>query len=87
MVYTRMKLDRKSTLKTVIEDNVASSTGKMADIDVINADVHKLDNFIWYDASSDFERVDDATFTISTSASGILDIDYIYNSCENKADI
>lgn len=75
------------TVKAVIDDNVAVSTGKMADTDVINADVHKFDNFVWYDASSDFERVDDTTFTISTSASGILGIDYIYNSGENKADI
>lgn len=28
-----------------------------------------------------------STFAISTSASGILGIDYIYNSGENKADI
>lgn len=75
------------TVKAVIDDNVAASTGKMADIDVINADVHKFDNFIWYDASSDFERVDDTTFTISTSASGILGIDYTYESGDNKADI
>ena len=61
-------------------DNVAASTDKMADVDVINADVHKYDNFVWYDASSDFERVDDITFTISTSAAGILGIDYIYES-------
>lgn len=75
------------TVKAVIDDNVAASTGKMADVDVINADVHKFDNFIWYDASSDFERVDDTTFTISTSASGILGIDYNYESGDNKADI
>ena len=75
------------TVKAVIDENVAASTGKMADIVVINADVHKFDNFVWYDASSDFEQVDDTTFTISTSASGILGIDYIYNSGENKADI
>lgn len=75
------------TVKAVIEDNVVASTGKMKDTDVINADVHKFDNFVWYDASSDFERVDDTTFTISTSASGILGIDYIYESGDNKADI
>ena len=75
------------TIKAVIDDNVAASTGKMADVDVINADVHKYDNFVWYDASSDFERVDDITFTISTSAAGILGIDYIYESGDNKADI
>ena len=75
------------TVKSVIDDNVAASTGKMADVDVINADVHKFDNFIRYDASSDFERVNDTTFTISTSASGILGIDYTYESGDNKADI
>ena len=51
-------------VKSVIKDNVAVSTGKMTDTDVINANVHKFDNFIWYDASSDFEREDDTTFTI-----------------------
>ena len=75
------------TVKSVIDDNVAASTGKMTDVDVINADVHKFDNFVWYDASSDFERVDDTTFTISTSASGILGIDYTFESGDNKADI
>ena len=75
------------TVKAVIDDNVAASIGKMSDTDVISANVHKFDNFIWYDASSDFERVDDTTFTISTSASGILGIDYIYESGDNKADI
>ena len=75
------------TVKAVIDDNVAASTGKMTDTDVINADVRKFDNFVWYDASSDFERVDDTTFIISTSASGILGIDYTYESGDNKADI
>ena len=75
------------TVKSVIDDNMAASTGKMEDTDVINADVHKFDNFVWYDASSDFERVDDTIFTISTSASGILGIDYTYESGDNKADI
>lgn len=75
------------TIKSVIDDNVAASTGKMSDVDVINADVHKFDNFVWYDASSDFERVDDTTFAISTSASSILGIDYTYKSGDNKADI
>ena len=75
------------TIKTVIDDNVAAYTGKMEEVDVINADVHKFDNFVWYDANSDFERVDDTTFTIRTSASGILGIDYTYESGDNKADI
>lgn len=35
------------TIKAVIDDNVAASTDKMADVDVINADVHKYDNFVW----------------------------------------
>ena len=75
------------TVKAVINDNVTASTGKMTDTDVINADVHKFDNFVWYDASSDFERVDDTTFTISVSATGVLGIDYTYESGDNKADI
>ena len=75
------------TVKAVIDDNVAASTGKMSDTDVINVDVHEFDNFVWYDASTDFERVDDTTFTISTSAFGILGIDYTYESGDNKADI
>jgi len=75
------------TVKKIIDDNVAASMGKMSDVDVNNVDVHKFDNFVWYDADSDFERVDDTTFTISTSASGILGIDYTYESGDNKADI
>lgn len=75
------------TVKAVIDDNVTASTGKMTDTDVINADVHKFDNFVWYDASSDFERVDDTTFTISVSATGVLGIDCTYESGDNKADI
>lgn len=75
------------TVKAVINDNVTASTGKMTDTDVINADVHKFDNFVWYDASSDFERVDDTTFTISVSATGALGIDYTFESGDNKADI
>lgn len=31
------------TVKNVIDENVAASTGKMEDVDVINADVHKFD--------------------------------------------
>lgn len=75
------------TVKAVIDDNVAASTGKMSDADVINAEVHKFDNFVWYDASSDFERVDDTTFAISTNATGVLGIDYTFESGDNKADI
>lgn len=75
------------TVKAVINDNVTASTGKMTDTDVINADVHKFDNFVWYDASSDFERVNDTTSTISVSATGVLGIDYTFESGDNKADI
>ena len=50
------------TVKKLIDNNVAASTGKMEDVDVINTDVHKFDNFAWYDTSSEFERVDDTTF-------------------------
>lgn len=75
------------TVKAVIDENVAVSTGKMEDVDVINADVHKFDNFIWYGADTDFERVDDTTFTLNASASGILGIDYTFESGDNKADV
>lgn len=75
------------TVKAVIDENVTASTGKMEDADVINADVHKFDNFIWYGADTDFERVDDTTFTLNASASGILGIDYTFESGDNKADI
>ena len=75
------------TVKSVSDDNVAASTGKMADVDVINADVHKFDNFIWYDAGSDFERVDDLTFSLRIAASGVLGMDYNFESGDNKADI
>ena len=75
------------TVKAVIDDNVAASTGKMADVDMINADVHKFDNFVWYDASSDFECVDDTTLTLNASASGVFGIDYTFESGDNKADI
>ena len=71
----------------MIDDNRIASTGKLPDVDVINAAVHKFDNFVWYDASYDFERVDDTTFTICTSVSGIMGIDYTYESGDNKADI
>lgn len=75
------------TIKTVIDENLEASTGKMKDADVVNADVHKFDNFIWYDASSDFERVNDMTFALNASASGIFGIDYTFESGDNKADI
>lgn len=75
------------SVKAVIDDNVTASTGKMADYDVINEDVHRFNNFIWYDAKSDFERVDDTTFILNVAASGIMGIDYTYESGDNKADI
>lgn len=75
------------TVKAVIDDNVAASTGKMENVDVINADVRKFDNFVWYDASSDFERMDDTTFILNTRDSGLLGIDYTFESGDNKADI
>lgn len=74
-------------VKAVIDENVTASTGKMEDADVINADVHKFDNFIWYGTDTDFERVDDTTFTLNASASGIFGIDYTFESGDNKADI
>ena len=75
------------TVKAVINDNVTASTGKVTDTDVIDADVHKFDNFVWYGADNDFKRIDDTTFTLNASVSGILGIDYTYESGDNKADI
>lgn len=75
------------TVKAVIDENIAASTGKMKDTDVINADVHRFDNFIWYGADTDFKRIDDTTFTLNASASGVFGIDYTYESGDNKADI
>lgn len=75
------------TVKSVIDENVAVSTEKMKDAEVINADVHKFDHFIWYGADKDFKRVDDTTFTLNASASGVFGIDYTYESGDNKADI
>lgn len=74
-------------IRDVIDENVGASTGKMKDVSVINEDVHKYDNFIWYDANSDFNRIEDTTFVIDVSASGIMGIDYTYESGDNKADI
>lgn len=71
----------------VIDDNVATSIGKMADIDVINEDVHMFDNFIWYGADKDFEYVDNTTFTLNASASGVFCIGDTFESGCNKADI
>lgn len=64
------------TVKNVIDENVAASTGKMENVDAINADVHKFDNFIWYGADKDFKRVDDTTFTLNASASGVFGMSY-----------
>ena len=77
------------TVKSIIDNNVAASTGKREDVDVINASVHKFDNFIWYATDTDFERVNDTTFILEldTSVSGIMGIDYNFESGDNKADI
>lgn len=76
-----------NTIKDVIDKNVAVSTGKPTLADAINADVEKFDNFVWYDAEKDFERVDDVTFTLSVNVSGMMGIDYTYETGDNKADI
>lgn len=75
------------TLKDIIDSNVSAYTGKMEDVEVINAAVKKFDNFVWYGIDTDFKRVDDTTFTLQTFASGVLGIDYNFESGDNKADI
>lgn len=74
-------------IKKAIDENVTASTGKMDEKQAINEDVHKYDNFAWYDAFSDFSRADETTFILNTKASGILGIDYTYESGDNQADI
>lgn len=74
-------------VKAVIDENVAASTGKMEAVAPINEDVHQFDHFVWYDATKNFKRIDDTTFTLNVSASGTLGIDYRFESGDNKADI
>lgn len=82
------------TVKSVIDKHVKAGTKKMSSVDPVNTDVKKFDNFVWYgvgesskDDNSGFERTDDVTFTLKATASGIMGIDYTYNSVENKANI
>ncbi len=75
------------TIKNIIDNNIKASTGKMKNVKAINKKVYNFDNFKWYDANNDFKRVDDTTFILEVKASGILGIDYIYESGTNKADI
>lgn len=76
------------TVKAVIEENVATSTGKMQVAEAVNADVSRFDNFLWYGVDNKgFKRVDDVTYVAAASASGILGIDYMFESGSNKADI
>lgn len=75
------------TVKKVIDDNVEASSGKMKEVSALNRSVYKFDNFAWYGADSDFARVDDVIFVLNTSASGIMGIDYTYESGNNNADI
>ena len=75
------------TVNSVIDENVSVYAGKMTDVDIVNKDVEKYNNFIWYGADKDFERVDDTSFVLQTTVSGIFGIDYMFESGENKADI
>lgn len=81
------------TVRDVIDQNVAAGTGRMSEVSAVNSDVNQFDNFVWYDVGKDttggtgFERVDDVTYVLNVSASGLLGIDYTYESGENKADI
>lgn len=75
------------TVKKVIDDNVEASSGKMKEVSALNRSVYKFDNFAWYGVDSDFARVDDVIFVLNTSASGIMGIDYTYESGNNNADI
>ena len=81
-------------VKSVINKHVKSKTKKMSSVDPVNTGVKKFDNFVWYgigesskDENSGFERTDDTTFTLKATASGVMGIDYTYESGSNKAKV
>lgn len=77
----------KSTIDAQVEayKDAEPGRGKMESVSVVNEEVKKFDNFIWYGVS-DWTR-EDCTFTLLCEASGIFGIDYTYVTGENKADI
>lgn len=82
------------TVKEIISKNVDSLTGKISLADVVNPEVNKFNKFVWYgvgnhntNGKDKFIRMDDVTYKLNVSASGILGIDYTYQSGENAADI
>ena len=75
------------TVKACIDAQVKNATGKMKQVEAVNAEVSKFDHFSWYSAEKDFERLSDTTFLLNTEAAGVLGIDYTYESGDNHADI
>lgn len=75
------------TVKACIDAQVKNATGKMKQVEAVNAEVGKFDRFSWYSAERDFERLSDTTFLLNTEAVGVLGIDYTYESGDNHADI
>lgn len=73
------------SVKNVIDREVKNDIGKMAHVGVMNEDVKRFDNFEWYGVDQ-WERTDNI-FTLNTTASGTLGIDYMYLSGDNTADI
>lgn len=76
-----------NVIKAIVEENVKNATSKMSSVDVFDESTYQFDNFAWYDADSDFNRVDDVTFVLNVVATGVLGIDYDFVSGDNKADI
>lgn len=75
------------TVKACIDAQVKNATGKMKQVEAVNAEVSKFDHFSWYSAEKDFKRLSDTTFLLNTEAAGVLGIDYTYESGDNHADI
>ncbi len=75
------------TVKNIV-DKCASEYASYNPTEVapINTDVTKFDTFKFY-AADEFEKVDEVTYTIKTSISGIMGIDYTYESGENQTNI
>ena len=77
-----------NTLKSIIDENVLRNTGRLTKQAYKNEQVAKFENYKWYGIGNDgFEKISDKEYILNTSISGIMGIDYTYESGENKADI
>lgn len=75
------------SLKDIIDSNVKAKTAyKKTEINPVNADVSKYDEFTWYDMNQ-FKRVDATTGTITIKEKGILGIDCSIEGNKSKIEI